>query len=61
MHAHFDHVCGIPVLRRQFPRAEETLKQALLDRLYRGNLGIYTPDNIRLCVDLLVRRSMEIG
>jgi glyoxylase-like metal-dependent hydrolase (beta-lactamase superfamily II) len=35
------------------------LKQMLFDRFYRGNLRIYTPENIRLCVDLLVRRSIE--
>jgi glyoxylase-like metal-dependent hydrolase (beta-lactamase superfamily II) len=42
-------------------RDEADLKQALFDRYYRGNLRIYTPENIRLCVDLLVRRSMENG
>jgi len=36
-----------------------SLKQMLFDRFYRGNLRIYTPKNIRLCVDLLVRRSIE--
>ena len=35
------------------------LKQMLFDRFYHGNLRIYTPENIRLCVDLLVRRSIE--
>ncbi|WP_319405421.1 MBL fold metallo-hydrolase [uncultured Desulfosarcina sp.] len=35
------------------------LKQILFNRFYRGNLRIYTPENIRLCVDLLVRRSIE--
>ena len=35
------------------------LKQMLFDRFYRQNLRIYTPEKIRLCVDLLVRRSME--
>lgn len=35
------------------------LKQMLFDRFYRGNLRIYTPENIQLCVDLLVRRSIE--
>jgi len=34
-------------------------KQTLFDRFYRGNLRIYTTENIRLCVDLLVRRSIE--
>lgn len=36
-------------------------KQALFDRFYCGNLRIYTPENIRGCVDLLVRRSIEAG
>ncbi len=35
------------------------LKQMLFDRFYRENLRIYTPENIRLCVDLMVRRSIE--
>ena len=35
------------------------LEQTLFDRFYRGNLRIYTPENIRLCVELLVRRSIE--
>jgi glyoxylase-like metal-dependent hydrolase (beta-lactamase superfamily II) len=42
-------------------RAEAELKPALFKRFYRGDLRIYTPDNIRLCVDLLVRRSLEDG
>lgn len=42
-------------------RVEEELKQALFARFYRGDLRIYTPENIRLCVDLLVRRSLEDG
>lgn len=40
-------------------RDPSDLKQMLFDRFYRGNLRIYTPENIRLCVDLLVRRSIE--
>jgi len=36
-------------------------KQTLFDRFYRGNLRIYTTENIRLCIDLLVRRSIEDG
>ncbi len=35
------------------------LKQMLFDRFYRGDLRIYTPQNIKLCVDLVVRRSIE--
>ncbi|MGD9878414.1 MBL fold metallo-hydrolase [Desulfococcus sp.] len=35
------------------------LKAVLFDRFYRGKLQIYTPENIRLCVDLLVRRSLQ--
>ena len=35
------------------------IKQMLFDRFYQGNLRIYTPENIKLCVDLLVRRSLE--
>ncbi|WP_167527744.1 MBL fold metallo-hydrolase [Desulfosarcina alkanivorans] len=35
------------------------LKQMLFDRFYREHLRTYTPENIRLCVDLLVRRSIE--
>ena len=42
-------------------RPEDDLKQALFARFYRGDLRIYTPGNIRLCVDLLVRRSLEDG
>jgi hypothetical protein len=34
------------------------LKQMLLNRFFRGNLRIYTPENIKLCVDMLVRRSI---
>ncbi len=41
--------------------SEEDLEEKLFDRFYRGNLRIYTPENIRLCLDLLVRRSMEVG
>ena len=40
-------------------RDHSDLKQMLFDRFYRGNLRIYTPENIWLCVDLLVRRSIE--
>lgn len=40
-------------------RESADLKQMLFDRFYRGHLRIYTPENIRLCVDLLVRRSIE--
>jgi 2-aminobenzoylacetyl-CoA thioesterase len=35
------------------------LKQMLFDRFYHGNLRLYTSENIRICVDLLVRRSIE--
>jgi len=35
------------------------LRQMLFDRFYREQLRLYTPENIRLCVDLLVRRSLE--
>lgn len=35
------------------------LGQVLFDRFYRGNLRVYSPENICLCVDLLVRRSLE--
>ena len=42
-------------------RPEERIKQSLFDRFFKGALGIYTPENIRTCVDLLVRRSMENG
>lgn len=35
------------------------LKQMLFDKFYRGNLQIYSIENIQLCVDLLVRRSLE--
>ena len=35
------------------------VKQLLFDRFYRGHLRIYTPENIKLCVDLIVRRSIE--
>lgn len=35
------------------------LKQMLFDRFYHSNLRIYTPGNILICVDLLVRRSIE--
>jgi glyoxylase-like metal-dependent hydrolase (beta-lactamase superfamily II) len=37
------------------------VKQMLFDRFYRGDLRIYTTENIRICVDLLVRRSIEDG
>ena len=40
-------------------RDHTDLKQMLFDRFYNGNLQIYTPENIQLCVDLLVRRSLE--
>ena len=40
-------------------KALTQIKQTLFDRFYRGNLRIYTNENIRLCVDLLVRRSIE--
>jgi glyoxylase-like metal-dependent hydrolase (beta-lactamase superfamily II) len=39
--------------------AEVEIKNRLFQRYYRGELRIYTPENIRLCVDLLVRRSLE--
>lgn len=35
------------------------LKQMLFNRFYQEKLRIYAPENIRLCVDLLVRRSLE--
>ncbi|MDL2321605.1 MBL fold metallo-hydrolase [Desulfosarcina sp. OttesenSCG-928-B08] len=35
------------------------LEKVLFNRVYQGNLRIYSPENIRLCVNLLVRRSME--
>ncbi|MDL2270079.1 MBL fold metallo-hydrolase [Desulfosarcina sp. OttesenSCG-928-A07] len=35
------------------------LEQMLFDTCYQENLRIYTPENIRLCVKLLVRRSLE--
>jgi glyoxylase-like metal-dependent hydrolase (beta-lactamase superfamily II) len=40
-------------------REPSDLKQTLFNRFYSGDLRIYTPENIRMCVDLLVRRSIE--
>lgn len=35
------------------------LEQILFDRFFRGDLQIYSQENIRLCAKLLVRRSIE--
>lgn len=39
--------------------AWEEMEEMLLERYYRGNLLIYTPENIKTCVNLLVRRVQE--
>lgn len=38
---------------------EEKIKETLFLRYYRGNLQIYTPQNINTCIDLLIRRVKE--
>lgn len=38
---------------------EGTIKDRLFAGYYRGDLKIYTPENIAVCVDLLVRRVKE--
>ena len=38
---------------------DETIKQNLFDRYYREKLRIYVPENISLCVDLLLRRVKQ--
>ncbi len=38
---------------------EERIKQSLFTHYYKGNLRIYTPENIQICVGLLLRRVME--
>ena len=40
-------------------KQEETIRQILFQRHYRGNLRIYTPENIDLCVRLLIRRVKQ--
>ncbi|HWP97729.1 MAG TPA: MBL fold metallo-hydrolase [Syntrophomonadaceae bacterium] len=37
----------------------EEMRERLFQNYYRGDLRIYTPGNIRTCVDLLVRRVQE--
>jgi 2-aminobenzoylacetyl-CoA thioesterase len=39
--------------------SEEDMKLILYSRYYRGNLRIYTPENIKICVELLIRRVKE--
>jgi len=38
---------------------EDRIKQDLFTRYYKGNLRIYTPENIEICVGLLLRRVKE--
>jgi len=38
---------------------ENNIKKELFSRYYRGNLRIYTPENINTCVELLIRRVKE--
>ncbi|NIQ39751.1 MAG: MBL fold metallo-hydrolase [Proteobacteria bacterium] len=38
---------------------EETMKGELFSRYYRGALRIYTPENIDICLELLIRRVKE--
>jgi glyoxylase-like metal-dependent hydrolase (beta-lactamase superfamily II) len=38
---------------------EETMKAELFSRYYRGALRIYTPENIDICVELLIQRVKE--
>jgi glyoxylase-like metal-dependent hydrolase (beta-lactamase superfamily II) len=40
-------------------KEEEIIGQILFQRYYRGNLRIYTPENIAACVKLLIRRVKE--
>lgn len=35
------------------------MRDLLFERYYRGDLRIYTPGNIRICVDLLIKRVQE--
>ncbi|MGI6468081.1 MAG: MBL fold metallo-hydrolase [Syntrophomonadaceae bacterium] len=37
----------------------EQMANILFERYYRGDLRIYTPENIKLCVDLLIKRVQE--
>lgn len=37
----------------------EDMRERLFNNYYQGDLRIYTPDNIRTCVDLLVKRVQE--
>ncbi|NLU50533.1 MAG: MBL fold metallo-hydrolase [Syntrophomonadaceae bacterium] len=39
--------------------AGEEIREILFTHYYRGNLRIYTQENIRTCIDLLVRRVQE--
>ncbi len=38
---------------------DETIKQNLFERYYRERLKVYVPENITLCVDLLLRRVRQ--
>ncbi|MBE3589181.1 MAG: MBL fold metallo-hydrolase [Thermoanaerobacteraceae bacterium] len=42
---------------RTFQGSGEELAAALYDRYYRGGLQVYSPQNIKTCVELLVRRA----
>lgn len=39
--------------------APEEMARTLFDHYYRGDLQIYTPENINLCVNLLIKRVQE--
>jgi glyoxylase-like metal-dependent hydrolase (beta-lactamase superfamily II) len=40
---------------------DDTIRQKLFSHYYQGNLKIYTPANINICVGLLLRRVKERG
>jgi len=41
--------------------SDEDLAERLFVRVYRDELTCYSPSNIRMCVELLIRRSREAG
>lgn len=46
-------------IRARSKQGAEPVAEVLFDRYYRDNLLFYSPENIRLCVDLLIKRALE--